>query len=169
MKPFTWIGSIMLIIPIAISSIIYFYQLYNPKQPSSKWQANPYLYDRQYYNPSSEEEAKHIIDELTNHDQSYDEQFYINQVQYYGSVFAREFIHDKTDEIIKKVNNKDFVRMKTPTGYGYCKDEVLIEFGIKEGYSQQKGKFVIEVSWDIDNACRKYWWGGKNPRALRKE
>jgi len=49
----------------------------------------------------------------------------------------------------------------------YCKGEIMIEFGMDLNIRTQKRWFFISVSWRPDNECRKYWWGGKNPRALR--
>ncbi|OAV21622.1 hypothetical protein AO372_0940 [Moraxella catarrhalis] len=38
---------------------------------------------------------------------------------------------------------------------------------MRTNHAQQKEKFFVRVSWAVENECRKYWWGGKNPRALR--
>lgn len=57
--------------------------------------------------------------------------------------------------------------LKTDKGDVYCKGEIMIEFGMDLNIRTQKRWFFISVSWSNDNECRKYWWGGKNPRALR--
>ena len=43
----------------------------------------------------------------------------------------------------------------------------MVKFGMDVNIRTQKRWFVISASWSADNECRKYWWGGKNPRALR--
>ncbi|WP_158078454.1 hypothetical protein [Moraxella cuniculi] len=43
----------------------------------------------------------------------------------------------------------------------------MIKFGMDFSFRDQKEKFFINVSWAADSKCRKYWWGGKNPRALQ--
>lgn len=57
--------------------------------------------------------------------------------------------------------------LKTDKGDVYCKGEIMIEFGMDLNIRTQKRWFFISVSWRPDNECRKYWWGGKNPRTLR--
>lgn len=108
-----------------------------------------------------------LIDKLTNYDQSYDEQFYSRKGKFSDSGLSREFRYDKTEEITKTIDNESFVRLETSKGYVYCKDEVQVKFGMRTNHAQQKEKFFVRVSWAVENECRKYWWGGKNPRALR--
>lgn len=145
--------------------VFYFYKLYNPD--TSKRDANPYLYNYKYYNPASKEEMSQLIDKLTNYDQSYDEQFYSRKGKFSDSGLSREFRYDKTEEITKTIDNESFVRLETSKGYVYCKDEVQVKFGMRTNHAQQKEKFFVRVSWAVENECRKYWWGGKNPIALR--
>ena len=60
----------------------YLYQFYKPKQIDPYRQANPYLYDRKYYNVPTEEQLRKLIDELTNYDQNYDHNFYIKKAKF---------------------------------------------------------------------------------------
>ena len=48
-----------------------------------------------------------------------------------------------------------------------ARGEIMVKFGMDVNIRTQKRWFVISASWSADNECRKYWWGGKNPRALR--
>lgn len=146
----------------------YLYQFYKPKQIDPYRQANPYLYDRKYYNVPTEEQLRKLIDELTNYDQNYDHNFYIKKAKFSPSSLTRGWYQaDKTEEIKKQINKRQFMLLKTDKGDVYCKGEIMIEFGMDLNIRTQKRWFFISVSWRPDNECRKYWWGGKNPRALR--
>lgn len=146
--------------------VFYFYKLYNPD--TSKRDANPYLYERKYYNVPTEEQLRKLIDELTNYDQNYDHNFYIKKAKFSPSSLTRGWSQtDKTEEIKKQINKRQFMLLKTDKGDVYCKGEIMIEFGMDLNIRTQKRWFFISVSWRPDNECRKYWWGGKNPRALR--
>ncbi|MCG7412929.1 hypothetical protein MHK07_10550 [Moraxella nonliquefaciens] len=146
--------------------VFYFYKLYNPD--TSKRDANPYLYERKYYSLPTEEELTQLMDELTNYDQNYDHNFYIKKAKFSPSSLTRGWSQaDKTEEIKKQINKRQFMLLKTDKGDVYCKGEIMIEFGMDLNIRTQKRWFFISVSWSNDNECRKYWWGGKNPRALR--
>ncbi|OAV12953.1 hypothetical protein [Moraxella catarrhalis] len=146
--------------------VFYFYKLYNPD--TSKRDANPYLYERKYYSLPTEEELTQLMDELTNYDQNYDHNFYIKKAKFSPSSLTRGWSQtDKTEEIKKQINKRQFILLKTDKGDVYCKGEIMIEFGMDLNIRTQKRWFFISVSWRPDNECRKYWWGGKNPRALR--
>ncbi|OAV10307.1 hypothetical protein AO377_1173 [Moraxella catarrhalis] len=146
--------------------VFYFYKLYNPD--TSKRDANPYLYERKYYSLPTEEELTQLMDELTNYDQNYDHNFYIKKAKFSPSSLTRGWSQtDKTEEIKKQINKRQFMLLKTDKGDVYCKGEIMIEFGMDLNIRTQKRWFFISVSWRPDNECRKYWWGGKNPRALR--
>lgn len=146
--------------------VFYFYKLYNPD--TSKRDANPYLYERKYYSLPTEEELTQLMDELTNYDQNYDHNFYIKKAKFSPSSLTRGWSQtDKTEEIKKQINKRQFILLKTDKGDVYCKGEIMIEFGMDLNIRTQKRWFFISVSWSNDNECRKYWWGGKNPRALR--
>ena len=146
--------------------VFYFYKLYNPD--TSKRDANPYLYERKYYRLPTEEELTQLMDELTNYDQNYDHNFYIKKAKFSPSSLTRGWSQaDKTEEIKKQINKRQFMLLKTDKGDVYCKGEIMIEFGMDLNIRTQKRWFFISVSWSNDNECRKYWWGGKNPRALR--
>lgn len=167
MKILTWIWQAIAITILMTVIVFYFYQLYKPKQINPYRQANPYVYDSKYYHPPSEEELIQLLDELTDYDQSYDKEVYSSKAKFSDSGFSREFMHDQTDMIIDRIGNGDFINVKTSEGNAYCKGEVLVNFGLQRNYEQQKEKFFIRASWSIDNECRKYWWEGKNPRALQ--
>lgn len=146
--------------------VFYFYKLYNPD--TSKRDVNPYLYERKYYSLPTEEELTQLMDELTNYDQNYDHNFYIKKAKFSPSSLTRGWSQaDKTEEIKKQINKRQFMLLKTDKGDVYCKGEIMIEFGMDLNIRTQKRWFFISVSWRPDNECRKYWWGGKNPRALR--
>ena len=146
--------------------VFYFYKLYNPD--TSKRDVNPYLYERKYYSLPTEEELTQLMDELTNYDQNYDHNFYIKKAKFSPSSLTRGWSQaDKTEEIKKQINKRQFMLLKTDKGDVYCKGEIMIEFGMDLNIRTQKRWFFISVSWSNDNECRKYWWGGKNPRALR--
>ena len=160
---------IMQVVATAVSMtviVFYFYKLYNPD--TSKRDANPYLYERKYYSLPTEEELTQLMDELTNYDQNYDHNFYIKKAKFSPSSLTRGWSQaDKTEEIKKQINKRQFMLLKTDKGDVYCKGEIMIEFGMDLNIRTQKRWFFISVSWSNDNECRKYWWGGKNPRALR--
>lgn len=164
MKILTWIWQAIAITILMTVIVFYFYQLYKPKQINPYRQANPYVYDSKYYHPPSEEELIQLLDELTDYDQSYDRNFYIKKAKFSPGSLTRDWSQDdKTDEIKKQINKRQFKLLKTDKGDIYCKGEIMIEFGIHP----QKDQFFISASWSIDNECRKYWWEGKNPRALQ--
>lgn len=146
--------------------VFYFYKLYNPD--TSKRDANPYLYERKYYSLPTEEELTQLMDELTSYDQNYDHNFYGNKGKFSPYSLGRGWLHDdKTEEVANQVHKRQFMLLKTDEGDVYCKGEIRIKFGIQFNVDTRKDWFYISVSWRPDNECRKYWWGGKNPRALR--
>ena len=61
---------------------LYLSQFYKPRQTDPYQQANPYLYDRQYYNVPTKEELEKLLDELTDYDKNYDHNFYIKKAKF---------------------------------------------------------------------------------------
>lgn len=162
---------IMQIIVAMISTVVigfYLYQFYKPRQIDPYRQANPYLYDRQYYNVPTKEELEKLLDELTDYDKNYDHNFYIKKAKFSPGSLTRGWTQgDKIGEVKKQINKRQFMLLETNKGDIYCKGEIMVEFGMDLNIRTQKRWFVISASWSADNECRKYWWGGKNPRALR--
>lgn len=144
--------------------MLYIYKLY---QPNDTKKINPYLYEHKYYDVPTKEELEKLIDELTDYDQTYNHNFYIKKAKFSPSSLTRGWAQgDKTSEITKQMNQRQFILLRTDKGDIYCKGEIMVKFGMDLNIRTQQDWFFISASWAADNECRKYWWGGKNPRAL---
>ncbi|VEG13956.1 hypothetical protein [Moraxella cuniculi] len=140
---------------------LYFYKLYNPDKSFAE--ANPYLFKWKYFDIPTKEELRTVIDDLTGYYPIYGKDFYAGNSHY----LSRSFYDDITDRVKKEASMQKLVKIETEDGDIYCKGEIKISFGMDLNIRTQTEMFFIDASWSPSNECRKYWWGGKNPRALQ--
>lgn len=157
---------IILIVGSIISTALYGLYLKHQVYDRSFEKENPYLISSKYYNIPTEEELKVVVNEMTDHDQSFLGDSYTGN----SRSFSRSFQHNITEKIKLEAQKRNLVKVKTLEDRDiYCKGEIQIESGVDLDIRTQKKSFFVKASWSPRNECRKYWWGGQNPRALQQK
>ncbi|MFA9624266.1 hypothetical protein [Moraxella sp. E6BC] len=157
---------IVLVVGSIVSMVFYGLYLKYQVYDKSFEKANPYLILSKHYNIPTKEELEMIVNEMINYEQSPFGDFYAGN----SRSFSRSFKHDITEKVKLEARKQNLVKLETLQDRDvYCKGEIQIESGVDLDIRTHKKTFFVKASWSPRNKCRKYWWGGKNPRALQQK
>lgn len=126
---------------------------------------DPYVYNYKYYHKPTKAQLFDLMDELTNHDAEYNNEYYFHKGMPADDIkLRRYFSHEKVYEIIDTFKkNKNIILLENEH---YCLGEINI---IIKYYPEEMNGTEVLIYWGKLDKCRMYWWEGKNPRALQAE